>query len=228
MGPAPFDQQDDERKPAGTAPLAGLTVVDLSTTLPGVQATQFLADAGADVIQVERPGGSPLRTLAAWPALARGKRSAVIDLRDDTGRDTLTGLLRRADVLVTTFRPKTAQRLGLTPAALAELNPRLVSASITGWGSGGPWTDLKGYEGLVMAKTGLFHAKRRMGGRPGPSFVSVPYASWGAAHTALQGILSALLDRERGGHGQHVEADLVRGLSMLDTWNWFTELVGLR
>ncbi|HVV10518.1 CaiB/BaiF CoA transferase family protein [Amycolatopsis sp.] len=223
MGTAPFDPKDDI-----DAPLAGLTVIDLSTTLPGAQATQFLADAGADVVLVEPPGGSPLRSLAAWPALARGKRSAVLDLHAEADRATLGGLLRTADVFVTTFRPATLAAWGLTPAALGELNPRLVSAAITGWGRGGPWRDFKGYEALVMAKTGLFHAKRRMGGRRGPTFVSVPYAGWGAAHTALQGILSALLEREKSGHGQHVEADLVRGLSMLDTWSWFTELVGLR
>uniref|UniRef100_UPI0015F02C2F CaiB/BaiF CoA-transferase family protein n=1 Tax=Pseudonocardia pini TaxID=2758030 RepID=UPI0015F02C2F len=121
-----------------------------------------------------------------------------------------------------------AERLGLTPAELGSLNPRLVSASITGWGTRGPWKDIKGYEGLVMAKLGAFHAKRQATTRPGPAFVTVPFASWGAAHTAVHGILAALYERESSGRGQHVEADLVRGMATMDTWNWFTELVAQR
>lgn len=209
-------------------PLSGITVVDLSTTLPGAFATQFLADAGADVLMVEPPGGSPLRKQAGWPALARGKRSVVLDLHDTADRTTLDGLLSAGDVLVTALSPATSERLGLTAERLAEINPRLVSAAITGWGSTGPWKDLKGYEGLVMAKVGYYHAKRMTTRRPGPGFVSVPYASWSAAHTALHGILAALLEREQSGRGQHVEADLVHGVATLDTWMWFTEMVTQR
>src|ERR1700733_8679831 len=91
-------------------PLAGLVVVDLSTTLPGAQATQFLADCGADVIMVEPPDGSPLRDLAGWPALLRGKRSVTLNLHDDADLDRLRALLRRADVMVNTLRPNTAER----------------------------------------------------------------------------------------------------------------------
>src|SRR6195952_311107 len=90
---------------ASDGPLAGLVVVDMSTTLPGAQATQFLADCGADVIMVEPPDGSPLRELAAWPALLRGKRSVTLDFHDDADLDRLRVLLRRADVLVKTTRP---------------------------------------------------------------------------------------------------------------------------
>lgn len=213
---------------AAQAPLAGLTVIDLSTTVTGVQASQFLAEAGADVIAVEQPGGTPVRRLAGWPAFGGGKRSIVLDLHDDADRDVLDGLLRKADVVITTSRPKVAARLGLDPERLSRLNPRLVSASVTGWGESGPWSDLKGYEGMVMARLGMFHAKERAIGRRGPAFVSVPYASWGAAHTAVHGVLAALLERETSGLGQHVQTDLVRGVSMLDTWGWFSELVGLR
>jgi crotonobetainyl-CoA:carnitine CoA-transferase CaiB-like acyl-CoA transferase len=212
----------------GASPLAGLTVVDLSTTLAGAFATQFLADAGADVLLVEPPEGSRLRSLAAWPALARGRRSTALNLRTDAGRAQLRGLLATADVLVTTLRPGAAERLGIDPDALAALNPRLVSAEITGWGTRGPWRDIKGYEGLVMAKLGGFHAKRQATTRPGPAYISVPFASWGAGHTALHGILAALYDREASGRGQHVEADLVRGMATMDTWNWFTEIVAQR
>ncbi|MGW0581742.1 CoA transferase, partial [Streptomyces sp. NPDC002920] len=110
------DQNDD----LGEGPLHGIVVVDLSTTLPGAQATQFLADAGADVILVEPPEGSPLRANPGWPGLLRGKRSVALDLSDDAGRATLDGLLARADVAVTTMRPAAAERLGFTAEQLAD------------------------------------------------------------------------------------------------------------
>lgn len=209
-------------------PLTGLRVLDLSTTPPGAHATQFLAEAGADVVLVEPPGGSPLRALAAWPALGGGKRSIVLDVTVDAGRTELDGLLAEVDVVVVTRSPRALQRLGFTTERFAAVNPRLVSCTITGFGTTGPWRDLPGYEALVMAKLGMFRSKARIVERPGPAFVSVPYATWGAAQTAVHGILSALLDRETTGVGQHVEADLVRGVSMIDTWNWSGELVGIR
>ncbi|MFF3573342.1 CaiB/BaiF CoA transferase family protein [Nocardia jiangxiensis] len=211
--------------PADAGPLDRLTVIDLSTTLPGAQATMFLADAGAEVIFVEPPSGSRLRALPGWPALGRGKQSITLDLHETADAETLRGLLRAADVLVTTMRPASAARLGLGPAALAGLNPRLVSAAITGWGSTGPFKDMKGYEALVMAKLGIMYGKRQTTTRPGPSFVPTPFASWGASQTALHGILAALLEREDSGIGQHVDADLVRGIATMDTWQWFSELV---
>jgi crotonobetainyl-CoA:carnitine CoA-transferase CaiB-like acyl-CoA transferase len=146
-------------------PLAGLVVVDLSTTLPGAQATQFLADCGAEVIMVEPPDGSPLRELAGWPALLRGKRSMTLDLHADADLERLRALLRRADVMVNTMRPTTAERIGLTDDALTKAYPRLVVASITGWGSAGPFRDYKGWEALVMAKTGVMHEKRGLATR---------------------------------------------------------------
>lgn len=206
-------------------PLAGLVVVDLSTTLPGAQATQFLADAGADVILVEPPGGSPLRDDPGWPGLLRGKRSVVLDLGDDAERTVLSGLLRQADVLVSTMRPAAAERLGFTAERLAERYPRLIAAMITGWGMRGPWSHYKGYEGLILAKTGVLHSKRQLTTGPDPAFVSVPYASFGAAQAAVQGVLAALIERERSGLGQLLESNLVAGVGAHDTYNWFYELV---
>jgi crotonobetainyl-CoA:carnitine CoA-transferase CaiB-like acyl-CoA transferase len=191
-------------------------------------ATQFLADAGADVVFAEPPGGSMLRARADWPALGRGKRSIVLDLADDGDRGTLDSLLSTADVLVTTFSPRTMRKRGFTAEALERLNPRLVSAVITGWGTSGPWAGLAGYEGMVMAKLGYFQLKQQMFARPGPAFISVPYATWGAAQTALHGIMAALVERESSGRGQQIEADLVRGINAMDTWNWYQEQIGLR
>jgi crotonobetainyl-CoA:carnitine CoA-transferase CaiB-like acyl-CoA transferase len=210
---------------ASDGPLAGLVVVDLSTTLPGAQATQFLADCGAEVIMVESPDGSPLRELAGWPALLRGKRSVTLDLHDDADLDRLRALLRRADVMVNTMRPTTADRIGLTHDALSTAYPRLVVATITGWGSTGPFRDYKGWEALVMAKTGVMHEKRGLTTRRGPAYTTFSYASWGAAHAAVQGVLAALLERESSGRGQTVETNLVTGMGSMDPYNWFYEMV---
>ena len=210
---------------ASDGPLAGLVVVDLSTTLPGAQATQFLADCGAEVIMVEPPDGSPLRELAGWPALLRGKRSVTLNLHDDADLERLRALLRRADVMVNTMRPATAARIGLTDEALSAAYPRLVMAAITGWGSTGPFRDYKGWEALVMAKTGVMHEKRGLATRPGPAYITFPYASWGAAHAAVQGVLAAVLERESSGRGQTVETNLVSGMGSMDPYNWFYEMV---
>src|ERR1700759_416114 len=210
---------------ASDGPLAGLVVIDLSTTLPGAQATQFLADCGAEVIMVEPPDGSPLRELAGWPALLRGKRSVTLDLHDDADLERLRNLLRRADVMVNTMRPTTAERIGLTYDTVSMASPRLVVATITGWGSTGPFRDYKGWEALVMAKTGVMHEKRGLTRRPGPAFTTFPYASWGAAHAAVQGVLAALLERDTSGLGQVVETNLVTGMGSMDPYNWFYEMV---
>ena len=210
---------------ASDGPLAGLVVVDLSTTLPGAQATQFFADCGAEVIMVEPPDGSPLRDLAGWPALLRGKRSVTLDLHDDADLERLRGLLRRADVMVNTMRPMTSARIGLTDEALSKAYPRLVVATITGWGSTGPFRDYKGWEALVMAKTGVMHEKRGLTTRPGPAYTTFSYASWGAAHAAVQGVLAALLERDSSGRGQSVETNLVTGMGSMDPYNWFYEMV---
>src|ERR1700712_155736 len=210
---------------AENGPLAGVLVVDLSTTLPGAQATQFLADCGAEVIMVEPPDGSPLRDLASWPALLRGKRSVTLDLHHDADLDRLRALLRRADVMVNTMRPITAERIGLTAEALSEAYPQLVVGTITGWGSTGPFRDYKGWEALVMAKTGVMHEKRGLTQRPGPAYITFAYASWGAAHAAVQGVLAALLERETSGLGQIVETNLVTGMGSMDPYNWFYEMV---
>jgi crotonobetainyl-CoA:carnitine CoA-transferase CaiB-like acyl-CoA transferase len=206
-------------------PLADLMVVDLSTTLAGAYATQFFADCGADVIMVEPPDGSPVRRMPGWPGILRGKRSVTLDFHDDNDLARLEDLLLSADVVVSTMRPAAAERFGFTPELVAQRYPRLIVASITGWGSTGPWRNYKGWEALVMAKLGVMHEKCGITRRPGPAYISVPYASWGAAHAAVHGILAALIERESSGRGQTVESNLVTGVGSMDPWNWFQELV---
>src|SRR5207253_758845 len=144
---------------------------DLSTTTTGAHIGQVLADFGAEVVGVEPPGGSALRHLPAWPFWGRGKRSAVLDLGDPDGVAAARALAHDADVVVETWRPGVAERLGLGWDDLSAANPRLVHASVTGFGRDNPWSHLKGYEPVVMAKIGGLDAFSGLTDRPGPAYV---------------------------------------------------------
>ena len=201
-------------------PLDGLRVVDLSTTLTGAHVSQTLADFGCEVTLVEPPGGNPLRGQPAWPFWGRGKRSVVLDLHDPTDRATAQELAVAVDVVVETWRPGVAERLGLDHATLAARNPGLVHASVTGFGRGNRWSNLKAYDPIVLAKLGGLDAFSVMTDRAGPAYASAPYCSFSASQLALHGILAALFERERSGCGQSVETTLVQGILAHDTWNW--------
>jgi crotonobetainyl-CoA:carnitine CoA-transferase CaiB-like acyl-CoA transferase len=205
--------------------LDGMRVVDFSQYRTGAQATQILADFGAEVLWIEPPGGSPLRAQRAFPFYARGKQSIVLDLKTPAGQAEAAELAGGADVLVESFRPGVADRLGLGYTTLAKRAPRLVYASITGFGHQGPFTQIKAYEGVVQAKMGVFKAFERMAPTSHPPFVTAPWCSFSAAQLALHGILTALIERERSGAGQWVEASMVQGFAALDTWDWFQDLI---
>jgi crotonobetainyl-CoA:carnitine CoA-transferase CaiB-like acyl-CoA transferase len=208
--------------------LEGLRVVELAGTECSARVGQFLADYGANVDMIEKPGGSPVRQLPGWPSLGRGKHSRVLDIRDKRGRDDLIELINGSDVLVHAMRPATMDAVGLTYEALAAGNPRLVVASISGFGRLGPFSELKGYEGIVMAKLGVYESFERITRRPGPTFVTVPFASFCAAQTAVQGILAALLEREHSGIGQQVETNMVQAIATLDCWLWYLRIIAER
>ena len=200
-------------------PLAGLHVVDLSTTLTSTTTSGFLADFGADVVAVEPPGGSPLRSQPAFPFWGRNKRSIVLDLHDTDDAAVAWALASRADVVIETFRPGVAERFGLGYDDLAATNPGLVFASVTAFGRTGELAQVKGYEGLVMARLGGHDSLGVITDRPGPAFCSPPFASWSGAQTALHGILAALFERERSGLGQRVDTTLVQAFVAQDPWN---------
>jgi crotonobetainyl-CoA:carnitine CoA-transferase CaiB-like acyl-CoA transferase len=211
-----------------TGALDGLRVVDLSNTLSGTHTSQLFADFGAEVVHVEPPGGSPLRAQPAWPFWARGKKSIELDLRDASDGDVAYGLACDADVLVETFRPGVADRLGLGYEQLSSENPGLVYGSITAFGRDNSLSHLKGYEGVVMAKIGGYATLSNLTARPGPAFGTVEYCSTSSAHTLAQGILAALYEREDSGLGQRVESTLVQGLAAHDTWNWIVRAIAKR
>jgi crotonobetainyl-CoA:carnitine CoA-transferase CaiB-like acyl-CoA transferase len=200
--------------------LAGLCVVDLTRGIAGPVAGMLLADNGADVIRVEPPGGDPYRAvLPAYHAWNRGKRSVVLDLKSDAGRESLLGLLATSDMMLESFRPGTLERMGLAPDELRRRFPQLVVTSISGYGLDHPRRNEPAYEGLVDAWLGL--QEEQQGARPGPHYNALPVASYGAAFLAVTGALAALRARRTTGRAQRVDTSLADGAVLLNTMNWY-------
>ena len=195
-------------------PLTDTRVLDLSTGAVGGVATMVLADFGAEVVKVEPTGGDPWRSLAAAPMWLRGKRSVELDVVAD--RERLEELIREADVVVATDSPAQAQARGLEYTNIRALNEAAVFCSITGFGPTGPYAEYPAYEALVSAKSGrmLSFSGQRL--REGPGFAAVPVGAHGASQGAVQGILAALIERQRCGRGQIVETSLLQGLMPFD------------
>ena len=195
-------------------PLTDTRVLDLSTGSVGGVATMVLADFGADVIKVEPPGGDPARELAAAPMWLRGKRSLELDLVAD--RERLEALIRAADVIVSTDSPAQSRDHRLEYADIRALNEAAVFCAITGFGATGPYAEYPAYEGVVSAKSGRMLSFTGQRLREGPGFAAVPVGSHGASQGAVQGVLAALIERQRCGYGQIVETSLLQGLMPFD------------
>ena len=198
----------------GFSPLAGVRVLDFSKILAGPLCTQYLADLGADVMKVEPPSGDDTR---AWPpfedgvgtiflAVNRNKRAIAIDLRKPEGLALCHRLARDADVVVESFGPGVADRLGIGFEALRAINPRLVYASISGYGTQGPMKGEKGYDLIAQAFTGML----ALTGQPGGEAARSPFSPVDQAtgYHAVIGIMAALMQRERTGAGIKIEASL--------------------
>ncbi|GGI80456.1 CoA transferase [Polymorphobacter multimanifer] len=204
-------------------PLDGVKVLDLSQIVSGPMAAAMLADQGADVVKLESPNGDPVRGMgprkgdvsAMFIAVNRGKRGVVADVKTAEGAALLEALIGWADVLVENFRPGTMARLGFGWARCSAINPRLVMASITGFGPDGPYANIRVYDPVVQAVSGIAAAQTDKDGRP--SLVKTLIADKVTALTAAQAITAALFRRERTGVGEHVQ------ISMLDAalaFNW--------
>jgi len=196
----------------------GLTVLDLGQGMAGSMPGLLLADNGADVIKVEPPSGDWSRGEPGFLMWNRNKRGIVLDLTSDKDRGRMQALVGQADVLIESFRPGGADRLGVGWADVRPLNPRLVYCSISGFGPAASIpVDLPGYEGLVAAALGRMVGLDHLNGgvvgqdRAAPIFTSTPVASYGAGQLAVQGILAALLARDRTGVGDRVRTSLVQG-----------------
>ena len=208
-----------------TAPLDGLLVLDFSTLLPGPLATLILAEAGAEVVKIERPGGEEMRAYRPrWGAdsvnfamLNRGKKSLVLDLKRPAGRDRLRPLLERADILVEQFRPGVMDRLGLGAAAVRAVNPRLVYCSITGFGQTGARRGVAAHDLNYIGETGLLSLS--MGPEDRPVVPPALMADIGAgAYPAVMNILLALRERERTGEGRTLDVAMADNLFPFMFW----------
>ena len=197
-------------------PLESLRVIDLTNGPVGGVASMVLADFGADVVKVERPGGDPFRFLASAPVWLRGKRSIVLDLTSAEGREQLARLAESADLVLTTATDARAQALGYDRETLAARSPGLVTCTITGFGPVGPYADYPGYDGIVSAKAGRMQFLSGLTRRDGQHFSALPVASHATAFAAVTGSLAALIARERTGRGQRVETSLLQGITSYD------------
>ena len=196
----------------------GLNVMEMGAGSTGASiAGMVLADAGARVLKVESPNGDRLRTLlpSGFTVWNRGKESLVADLRTKEGRSAVLAFAKAADVVIDGFAPGTSEDWGVGASELRKANPSLIHCAITGFGTSGPYSSLKGYEALVAAKVGLF-ARGSFGYRDGPIMLPVPWGGFGAAMQAVAGILGALLVRDRTGRGQRIEATMVGGIDPTD------------
>lgn len=206
------------------APLEGIRVLDLSRVLAGPWCTQLLADLGAEVIKIERPGsgddtrhwGPPWHELdgekvaAYFLSANRGKRSAAIDFATPDGAELVRKLALRADVVVENFKVGGLSKFGLDPASLQELNPRLVIASITGFGQDGPYAERAGYDYIIQGMGGLMSITGLPDGVPGggPMRVGVAVVDLFTGLYTAVAILSALYRREKTGEGALIDMAL--------------------
>jgi crotonobetainyl-CoA:carnitine CoA-transferase CaiB-like acyl-CoA transferase len=199
--------------------LDGLLVLDLTRVRSGPTCVRQLADWGADVIKIEAPSdaaqlGGP-REGSDFQNLHRNKRSLTLDLKSDEGRAVFLRLAEKADVVVENFRPGVKKRLGIDYDTLAALNPRLVYASISGFGQDGPLADRPGFDQIAQGMGGLMSITGKPG--EGPMRVGIPIADLCAGLFASQGIMLALLERARSGKGQWVQTSLLQAqVFMLD------------
>ncbi len=192
----------------------GVRVLSLAEQYPGPYATMLLADLGADVVLVERPkGGDPAR---AWPpvfrSLARNKRSLCLDLKTDEGLAQLRELVAEADVILEGFRPGTMDRLGVGYEALRAVNPKIIFASISGFGQTGPYRDRTAHDLSYQAISGHLFDRASGDGRGDGAAPAVAYGDLGSGTFAAFAIASALFARERTGEGTAIDVSMTDGL----------------
>ena len=198
----------------GTGPLKGVKVVEIAGIGPSPHGCMMLADLGADVIRVERPGGQMLAG-GAGDLLNRGRPSVALNLKDPEAIETVLTLVEGADVLVEGMRPGVLERLGLGPEVLLARNPRLVGARMAGWGQDGPLAQSAGHDMNYVAITGSLHGLGQDKSRP--HFPTNLLGDFGGGSTYLViGILAALLEARTSGKGQVVDAAIVDGTAVLN------------
>ncbi|MEG3149267.1 CoA transferase [Sphingomonas sp. ZT3P38] len=217
-----------------TLPLSGLRVLDITQVMAGPFCCMLLGDMGADVIKIEPPkvGDSTRHSMGfrlkgedspGFLALNRNKRSITLDLKSEEGREVLYALVKTADVVVENARPGVAHRLGMGYETLRAINPRLIYASISGFGQTGPWAQRPGFDLIAQALSGVLSSNGFPGMEPAKNSIAV--ADLGAGLFSVYGILSAIIGREKTGEGQYIDASLLEAAMGLSIWET-TELWG--
>ncbi|WP_322974367.1 CaiB/BaiF CoA transferase family protein [Actinacidiphila epipremni] len=202
--------------PSGPGPLAGVRVVELAGIGPGPFAAMLLADLGADVVRVDRPGGPDFGVDPACDLTNRNKRSVLVDLKAPQGPAAVLDLVERADILVEGYRPGVAERLGVGPEACLARNPQLVYGRMTGWGQDGPLAASAGHDIGYIAVTGALGLAGPADGDPAaPANLLGDYA--GGSLYLVTGVLAALHHARAHGTGQVVDAAIVDGTAHLST-----------
>lgn len=201
------------------APLEGLKVLDLTIAMAGPLCTQRMGEMGAEIIKIEAPGGgdfsrhAPMAGITkfgdatCFVTLNQNKKSLVLDLKSDAGRDVLYRMVAQADVLIQNFRPRVAKKLRIEYETLREINPRLVYGSVSGYGEDGPMKDRPGQDLLLQSFTGLTMNGGKAGGLPQASPLYMVDVS--ASHMVCEGVLAALLARSITGVGQEVKVTMM-------------------
>jgi formyl-CoA transferase len=204
--------------------LEGIRVLDATQVMAGPFCTMLLGDLGADVVKVEPPEGDTTRTMAGshgtespgfW-SINRNKRGIVLNLKDDRGRQIFRSLAARADILVENYRPGVMDGLGLGYADLRQINPRLVYASISGFGATGPYASRGGFDLVAQGMSGIMSVTGEAG--QAPVKCGVPLTDLTAGLLALQAILAAYVHRQRTGEGQYVDTSLLEAGIALSIW----------
>lgn len=215
-------------------PLAGVKVIDFTQVMMGPVATQMLADYGADVIKIEKPGTGDLSrtsfpndpaglTGPVFCSLNRNKRSIVLDLRREEDRDVVLALARDADVVVNNFRAGVMERLGFGYEDLAKINPRLIYAVGTGFGLEGPYAHKGGQDVLAQALSGVMH--RRSNEDQPLAVLATTFADYSAGMHMVQGVLLALLQRQKTGRGQRIAVSLYNSMLAAQTQEAASQLM---
>jgi alpha-methylacyl-CoA racemase len=199
--------------PAG--PLTGIRVVEIAGLGPGPYACMLLAELGADVIRVDRPGGGPRIVPSKDEVLHRSRPCVAVDLKQPAGRDALLRLADEADVLIETLRPGVMERLGVGPDECLQRNSRLVYARMTGWGQDGPLAARAGHDINYLSLTGALHAMGTADKPIPPLNIGADFG--GGSMFLVVGVLAALLERAGSGRGQVVDVAMVDGASSLIT-----------
>jgi crotonobetainyl-CoA:carnitine CoA-transferase CaiB-like acyl-CoA transferase len=204
--------------------LEGLRVLDVTQVMAGPYCAMLLADLGADVIKVEPPAGDSTRQMPgargtdspSFNAVNRGKRSLVLNLKTPEGRGVFARLARSSDIVIENYRPGVMASLGLDYPALSAANPRLIYASISGYGQTGPYRGMGGFDLIAQGVAGIMSITGEPGGAPVKA--GIPVTDLGAGLFAVVGILAALEHRHRTGLGQHIDTSLVDAGVALSVW----------